>query len=123
MVKEFKRDPNRKKNKEVTETPMSSPTKTFNLDNYESTQKESSQVKESKVGRPRLNKVYGTVRIQKYNVNRINALQNTLEYETQDDLITSLLDRLENSIESEQRTMFEMYMRTYEAKDKRKKGN
>ena len=96
---------------------------TLQQNRFESTQKESSRVKGSKVGRPRLNKVYGTVRIQKYNVNRINALQNTLEYETQDDLITSLLDRLENSIESEQRTMFEMYMRTYEAKDKRKKGN
>ena len=66
------------------------------------------------------NKVYGTVRIQKYNVNRVNALQNTLDFETQDDLISSVLDRLENSMSSEERTMFEMYMKTYEARDKKK---
>lgn len=67
------------------------------------------------------NKVYSTIRLQKYNVNRINALQNTLEFETQDDLVASLLDRLENQIEPEQRTMFEMYMKTYESRDRKKK--
>ena len=97
---EFERDPNRKrKTKEIKD--------------------EASQSKT--VGRPRKNKVYSTIRLQKYNVNRINALQNTLEFETQDDLVASLLDRLENQIEPEQRTMFEMYMKTYESRDRKKK--
>ncbi|WP_258080077.1 DUF5388 domain-containing protein [Enterococcus mundtii] len=60
------------------------------------------------------------MRIQKYNVNRVNALQNTLDYETQDDLIASLLDRLENSMSQEQRLMFDMYMKTYEVRNKKK---
>lgn len=47
-------------------------------------------------------------------------MQNTLDFETQDDLISSVLDRLENSMTSEERTMFEMYMKTYEARDKKK---
>ncbi|MGM0241322.1 DUF5388 domain-containing protein [Enterococcus sp. AZ103] len=117
MVKEFKRDPSRR---EVKETPMSQPTNTFSLTEFEKVQQTNHEESKIKVGRPRKNKVYGTIRIQKYNVNRINALQNTLDYETQDDLVAALLDRLENSIESEQRTMFDMYMRTYEAKSRKK---
>lgn len=126
---EFERDPNRKrKTKEIKETPLSEPKSTFNLDEFSKQKKttvqneikdESSQSKT--VGRPRKNKVYSTIRLQKYNVNRINALQNTLEFETQDDLVASLLDRLENQIEPEQRTMFEMYMKTYESRDRKKK--
>ncbi|MEM5097113.1 DUF5388 domain-containing protein, partial [Enterococcus faecalis] len=63
---------------------------------------------------------YSTIRIQKNTINRINALQNTLEYDTQDDLVASLLDRLENQLENEQRIMFDMYMKTYEARDRKK---
>lgn len=123
MVKQFETDPSRKKNlREIPETKTSQPKKTFNIDEFTNTVQKSTVSSEKKVGRPKKNKVYGTVRIQKYNVNRVNALQNTLDYETQDDLISSVLDRLENSMSSEERTMFEMYMKTYEARD-RKKSN
>ncbi|BAO08575.1 DUF5388 domain-containing protein [Enterococcus mundtii] len=123
MVKKFETDPSRKKNlREIPETETSKPKKTFNIDEFTSTVQKSTESSEKKVGRPKKNKVYGTVRIQKYNVNRVNALQNTLDYETQDDLISTVLDRLENSMSSEERTMFEMYMKTYEARD-RKKSN
>ncbi|MGH2211210.1 DUF5388 domain-containing protein, partial [Enterococcus faecalis] len=63
------------------------------------------------------NKVYSTIRIQKSNINRINAFQNTLDFETQDDIVSFMLDRLDNTLEPEQRTMFEMYMNAYESRD------
>ncbi|EME8127737.1 Replication-associated protein RepC [Enterococcus faecium] len=127
MVKQFKKDPSRKKNtREIPETETSKPKKTFNIDEFAESQSNKTDqevmIRERKVGRPKKNKVYGTIRIQKYNVNRVNALQNTLDYETQDDLISSVLDRLESSMTSEQRIMFEMYMKTYEARNKKKKN-
>ncbi|EMF0137196.1 Replication-associated protein RepC [Enterococcus hirae] len=127
MVKQFKKDPSRKKiTREIPETETSKPKKTFNIDDFVEQQRLENQTidntKEKKVGRPKKNKVYGTIRIQKYNVNRVNALQNTLDYETQDDLVASLLDRLENSMSQEQRLMFDMYMKTYEARNKKKEN-
>ncbi|WP_229206000.1 DUF5388 domain-containing protein [Enterococcus faecium] len=52
----------------------------------------------------------------------MNALQNTLDYETQNDLVSSLLDKLENSMSKEQRLMFDVYMKTYEARNKKKEN-
>ncbi|KZT85893.1 hypothetical protein Nizo1840_1018 [Lactiplantibacillus plantarum] len=46
-------------------------------------------------------------------MNRINAIQSTLGYETQDDLITALLDESERKMAASQKTMFEMYMKAY----------
>lgn len=114
MAREFERDKNRnKKTKPILETKMAQPENTFNLDDF-------SIENENKVGRPKKNKIYGTTRLQRHNVNRVNALQNTLEYETQDDLISKLLDRMENSLEQEQKIMYEMYMKTYTNRDKKK---
>lgn len=75
---------------------------------------------QNEFGRPAKNKVYSTIRIQKSNINRINAFQNTLDFETQDDIVSFMLDRLDNTLEPEQRTMFEMYMKAYESRDKKK---
>ncbi|HFC9135046.1 TPA: DUF5388 domain-containing protein [Enterococcus faecium] len=124
MVKQFTKDPSRKKNtREIPETETSKPKKTFSIEDFSEKQSQEIQNEsknERKVGRPKKNKIYGTIRIQKYNVNRVNALQNTLDFETQDDLIASLLNRLENSMSQEQRTMFNMYIKTYESRDKKK---
>lgn len=115
---EFKKDPNRKKTRVIETTKISEPVETFDMSNF---QKDNINEKiVQKIGRPRKNKVYSTIRIQKKNIYRINALQNTLDFETQDDLVSFMLDRLDNTLESEQRIMFEMYMKTYEARDKKK---
>lgn len=71
------------------------------------------------MGRPRKNKIHSTIRIQRHTVNRINALQNTLNFSIQDDLIINMLDKLETVLDSEQKTMLAMYMKTYTAKEKR----
>lgn len=110
----LKIDKSKKKNKPIISAEKSEPSKTFDLNSLNTT--ESKQ----KLGRPKKNKVYSTIRIQKHNINRVNALQNTLEMETQDDMISFMLDRLENSLTNEERTMFEMYMRTYKAREERK---
>lgn len=115
MAKKFEKKDNRsKKINPIAETKMAQPENTFNLDEFSTDPK-------NKVGRPKKNKTYGTIRLQKHNVNRVNALQNTLDFETQDDLITKLLDRMENSLEQEQKIMFEMYMKTYTNREKKKK--
>ncbi|MCV2530853.1 Replication-associated protein RepC (plasmid) [Leuconostoc mesenteroides] len=118
---EFNKDPNRKKTfKKVEETHISEPKKTFSttttLDN---TPKPYNTTPNPKMGRPRKNKTYSTIRIQRHTVNRINALQNTLNFDTQDDLIINMLDKLETVLDSEQKTMLDMYMKTYTAKEKR----
>ncbi|MHC5250495.1 Replication-associated protein RepC [Enterococcus sp. LJL90] len=118
---EFKKtNKSKKETKPIESTKISEPVSTFNLSEFAKENQQISDTK-AKMGRPRKNKVYSTIRIQKYNVNRINSLQNTLEFDTQDDLINFLIDRAENTLENEQRIMFDMYMKTYEARDKKTK--
>ncbi|CAK1251077.1 hypothetical protein R53718_MFFEMHAI_01674 [Fructobacillus evanidus] len=121
---EFNRDPKRKKSfKTVEETQISEPQKTFSTKEINSTlYKTYNTTPNPKLGRPRKNKTYSTVRIQRHTVNRINALQNTLNFDTQDDLIINMLDRLEIMLDSEQKTMFDMYLKTYSAKEKRRES-
>lgn len=111
----FNIDKDGRKQKAIPSAEKSEPAVTFDLNSLNTI--ESKQ----KLGRPKKNKVYSTIRIQKNNINRVNALQNTLEMETQDDMISFMLDRLENSLTPDERTMFEMYMRTYKAREERKK--
>lgn len=109
MAKEFKKtDKRTNRTNPISETEMATPNKTFSLDDFST---------KPKVGRPKKNKVYGTARLQRYNVHRVNALQNTLEFKTQDDIVSKMLDRMENSLDEDQKIMFEMYMKTYTNRD------
>lgn len=121
---EFNRDPNRKKSfKKVEETHISEPQKIFSTQEIDNSSRQAyNTTPNPKIGRPRKNKTYSTIRIQRHTVNRINALQNTLNFDTQDDLIINMLDRLEIMLDSEQKTMLDMYMKTYSAKEKRQKS-
>lgn len=116
MAKDFIKDPHRKQTKEIPETFASAPSQTFSLDNMK---QETSNIINNPVGRPKKNKIYGTIRIQKNTVHRINALQNTLDYDTQDDLVLALLDKLETTISSEERTMYKMYLKTYQKREQK----
>lgn len=98
-----------KQTKPVEETIISRPNKTFDIKDMEK-----GGTSKHPVGRPRKNKTYGTIRLQKDNVNRINSIQNSLGYITQDDLISALLDKTERELSNEQKIMFEMYMKTYQ---------
>lgn len=127
---EFNKDPKRKINA-INETKISEPQKTFSIEKMQLEHSDNSAPEistisitdstQKKMGRPKKNKEYSTIRIQRHNTDRVNSLQNTLDYETQDDLISAALDRLENSLDSDQKIMFKMYMKTYEGKRNRKK--
>ncbi|MGO3710355.1 Replication-associated protein RepC [Vagococcus salmoninarum] len=123
---EFIKDPSKDKNKfkDIKKTSLSEPQSTFNLDEFSESNSSSTNTSkqgatQKSVGRPPKNKVYGTLRTQKINVHRINALQNTLGFETQDDIINNLLNTMQHALEPEQKIMFDMYMKTYIGRDKK----
>lgn len=113
----FNKDRNRKttdkkqskKFNEIKETPISEPEKTYEAPKIE---------RKTKLGRPRKNKVYSSIRIQRSTTNRINAMQNTLNFKTQDDLIIDLLDKVENSLSADQKIMYKMYLKTFTERGK-----
>lgn len=115
---EFHKDPKRKTNP-VPETRINKPKNTFNPDEITAEAKTVTQKK--KMGRPRKNKVYGTLRLQKKNVFRLNALQNALAYESQDDLEGAMLTQFENSLSNEQRVTYDYFLKTYIDREQRKK--
>lgn len=119
--KEFIKDPSKeaRKFRNIQETKLSEPQATFNLDSFSKNIEISKKNNTSNVGRPPKNKIYGTLRTQKKNVHRINALQNTLGFDTQDDIINDMLDTLQISLSPEQKIMYDMYMKTYINREKR----
>ncbi|MGM0175661.1 Replication-associated protein RepC [Enterococcus sp. DIV0800] len=121
---EFQRDPNRGKRKTnpVKNTTISTPKETFDLEKFTSSQRDKAKevAKEMKVGRPKQNKKYTTARLQKNTVNELNATQNTLGFDTQDELVIAMLELMRKDFSSDQLTMFEMYMKTYKARDAKK---
>lgn len=107
-----------KKHNPIKETEISTPETTFNLDDFTQQKAEVIPKPEPRpIGRPKKGKVYGTIRLQRYNLHRVNALQNTLEFETQDDMIADTLDNLEKTLTSNQKIMYDMYMKTYLGRD------
>ncbi|TPR47016.1 Replication-associated protein RepC [Apilactobacillus micheneri] len=112
MSVEFKRDKNRKKKKEFKETHISQPEHTYDPENEKELIQKARQ-NNRRGGRPRKNKNYANVRTQKANLGKIKALQNTLGYYSQDDLLTDLLDKAENNLNNDQRTMFNMYIKAF----------
>lgn len=113
----FNKQDRNKTPKPIEETKISKPKETFDISKATQNTKEKEP---SKLGRPRKNKTYGTVRLQKENVNRINSIQNTLGYETQDDLISALLNEAEQKMSSEQKIMFDMYLKAFTKRQKSK---
>lgn len=113
----------KKKTNPIAETEIREPEVTFSLDTFQEQVDKDKKVDNSsknRIGRPRKNKEYSSMRLQKQTVNRVNALQNTLEFETQDDLIDHILTKVENSLMDEQRIMYDMYLKTYMARQNKK---
>ncbi|WP_220728499.1 Replication-associated protein RepC [Apilactobacillus xinyiensis] len=115
MAMKLNKDRNRKLSG-IKETKISTPEHTYSeADNNKVKTK-----KTNKLGRPRKNKQYSSLRIQKQSVGKINAFQNTLGYVSQDDFIADILEKAEKDLTAEQRTMFNMYLRAYEIRTKTK---
>ena len=119
---EFKKDSNRKKNIEKTE--ISKPKNEFDLEAFKSEAKQSNkslEIKESKVGRPSHKKEYSSVRIQKSTSFKLNAKVNVLELDSIDELISLLIDEKLKQFSSVDKTMFDMYVKTYQNRNNKKK--
>lgn len=120
---EFKKDNNRKKNIEKTE--ISKPKNEFNLEEFKSKEEKKSDIQEqevqkSKVGRPSKNRQYTSLRIQKTTSFKVNAMVNVLELESVDELISLLLDEKMKQFSSADKTMFDMYVKTYQNRNNKK---
>lgn len=94
--------------KNVEETTITKPELTYTADN--TTEKKKKR-----------KKTYSTIRVEKEKVHKLNALQNSLGFNTQNEFLDFLLDGEKENLTGRQRTMYNMYMDTYEARDRRKK--
>lgn len=125
---EFKKDKNRqKKQVNIEKTEISKPKNEFNLEEFKSKVNDQSNQLENKtvrkVGRPAQNKEYTSLRIQKSTSFKVNALVNVLELDSVDELIQNLIEDKISKLSSSDETMFNMYVKTYENRNKRKKDN
>lgn len=104
---ELKFHKNRNRPRPVKETKITKPKERF------SSSKESHMKKSSKMGRPRKNKKYGSIRTDVNNVMLLDALQNTLGYDTQDDILHHLLIKARQSLNDDQTTMLDTFLKVY----------
>ena len=76
------------------------------------------QPKKKHPGRPKSGrKSYQTVRLQKRTVLKINALENALSISTQDETVDQALDRVINSMTSDERRSYELWLEMFEKKE------
>lgn len=116
---ELKKDKNRKKNIEKTE--ISKPKDEFSLDEYRSASSSIHTEKKSGVGRPAQNKEYTSLRIQKKTSFTVNAMVNVLEMESVDELISVLIEEKASQLSTPEKTMFDMYVRTYQNRSNKRR--
>lgn len=71
------------------------------------------------VGRPKSGrKSYQTVRLQKQTVLKINALENALSISTQDETVDQAIDRVLNSLTSDEKRAYKLWLDMFEKKEK-----
>lgn len=73
--------------------------------------------KKRPVGRPKSGrKSYQTVRLQKKTVLKINALENALSISTQDETVDQAIDRVLNSLSSDEKRAYRLWLDMFEKK-------
>lgn len=73
--------------------------------------------KKRPVGRPKSGrKSYQTVRLQKQTVLKINALENALSIPTQDETVDQAIDRVLNSLSSDEKRAYQLWLDMFEKK-------
>lgn len=74
--------------------------------------------KKRPVGRPKSGrKSYQTVRLQKQTVLKINALENALSISTQDETVDQAIDRVLNSLSSDEKRAYRLWLDMFEKKN------
>lgn len=127
---EFKKDTKKeaKQPRPITKTNISKPEETY--DPLKANEKvaediareaKSSNTKRS-VGRPKTGrKSYQTVRLLKSTVTKINALENALGISTQDDTVDQAIDRVINSLTTDEKRGYDLWYEMYKNKEKKSK--
>lgn len=84
-----------------------------------STSSTTTTTKKRPVGRPKSGrKSYQTVRLQKQTVLKINALENALSISTQDETVDQAIDRVLNSLSSDEKRAYRLWLDMFEKKNK-----
>lgn len=117
---EFKKSA-KKKPRPISETKISKPKETYNP--AATTTAVERGLKEEKPkkrrGRPKTGrKNYTTVRLMQSTVTKINALENALGIKTQDETVDQALDRVINSLTSDEKRAYELWLEMFEKKEK-----
>lgn len=82
-----------------------------------STNNSATTTKKRPVGRPKSGrKSYQTVRLQKQTVLKINALENALSIATQDETVDQAIDRILNSLSSDEKRAYRLWLDMFEKK-------
>ena len=110
----------KKKPRPISETKISKPKETYNpitvTDEVERDIKEEKPKKRR--GRPKTGqKKYTTVRLTQDTVMKINALENALGIKTQNETIDQSLDRVINSLTSDEKRGYDLWMEMFEKKE------
>lgn len=116
---EFKKN-EKKKPRPISETKISKPKETY--DPIAITNEVEHDIKEEKPkkrrGRPKTGrKNYTTVRLMQSTVIKINALENALGIKTQDETVDQALDRVINSLTSDEKRGYELWLEMFEKKE------
>lgn len=81
------------------------------------TQTTLTSTKKQPVGWPKSGrKSYQTVRLQKQTVLKINALENALSISTQDETVDQAIDRVLNSLTTDEKRVYKLWLNMFEKK-------
>ena len=105
----------------ISETKISKPKETYNPASV--TSEVERDLKEEKTkkrrGRPKTGrKNYTTVRLMQSTVKKINALENALGIKTQDETVDQALDRVINSMTSDEKRAYKLWLDMFHKKEK-----
>lgn len=114
---EFKKG-EKKKPRPISETKISKPKETYDPATTTTAVERDLKPKKRR-GRPKTGrKNYTTVRLMQSTVTKINALENALGIKTQDETVDQALDRVINSLTSDEKRGYELWLEMFEKKEK-----
>ena len=105
----------------ISETKISKPKETYNPASVTSEVEHDLKEEKNKTrrGRPKTGrKNYTTVRLMQSTVTKINALENALGIKTQDETVDQALDRVINSMTSDEKRAYKLWLDMFHKKER-----
>lgn len=114
----------KKEPRPIAKTNIAKPKESYNptkvsqqIEEATATQTTLTSIKKRPVGRPKSGrKSYQTVRLQKQTVLKINALENALSISTQDETVDQAIDRVLNSLTTDEKRAYKLWLNMFEKK-------